>query len=57
MDRVSLGDVYRRHGGYDKALEWYRRALAGREKALGADHPDTLVTVNQMALVFYNKGQ
>jgi len=36
-----LGAVYKRHGWYDKAVEWYGQALAG-EKALGADHPSTL---------------
>jgi hypothetical protein len=29
----------------------YRRALVGREKVLGVDHPDTLTSVNNLALV------
>jgi tetratricopeptide (TPR) repeat protein len=41
--------VYDNQGDYSKALEWYGRALAGREKSLGNDHPDTLTTVNNMA--------
>jgi len=31
--------------------------LAGYEKALGVDHPDTLATVNNMAVVFRRQGQ
>jgi len=53
----SLGDVYRRHGQHNKALGWYEQALAGSEKTLGVDHPDTLLTVHCMALAFYNQGQ
>ena len=33
-------------------MEWYGRALAGKEKALGKDHPDKLTTVHNMSLVF-----
>ncbi|KAF8459221.1 hypothetical protein BDZ91DRAFT_852054 [Kalaharituber pfeilii] len=36
-------------GQYDKALEYYQRALVGREKALGTEHPDTLTIVNNIA--------
>ena len=52
-----LGNVYRRHGRYNEALEWYTRALIGYEKVLGADHPGTLTMVNQMASIFENQGQ
>jgi len=48
--------VYTMQGDYSKALEWHGRALAGREKSLGKDHPDTLNTVNNMALVYENQG-
>jgi len=53
----NLGDVYSRHGRQNKALEWYTRALTGYENALGVDHPTTLSTVHQMALVFNTQGQ
>ncbi|TGZ77195.1 hypothetical protein EX30DRAFT_374832 [Ascodesmis nigricans] len=46
-------------GEYDKALEWYQRALDGCEKMLGKDHPSTLATldtVNNMAIVFESQG-
>ena len=45
------------HGQYDKALKFYGRALAGEEKSLGVDHPNTLAIVYNMALVFDNQGQ
>ncbi|KAF8467876.1 hypothetical protein BDZ91DRAFT_782512 [Kalaharituber pfeilii] len=45
------------HGQYSKALELYERALAGKEKALGADNPDTLITVRSMAALFECTGQ
>jgi len=53
----TLGDIFRRHGRYEQAMEWYEQALAGCEKALGPDHPSTLDIVNNMALIFNNQGQ
>ena len=35
----------------------YRRALEGREKALGAEHPDTLTSVSNLGLLLDDKGQ
>ena len=34
----------------------YKRALAGREKALGAEHPDTLSSVNNLAELYRSQG-
>ena len=39
------------------ALEWYQRVLSGEEKQLGVGHPDTLITLDNMALVFGNQGK
>ena len=39
-------------GNYEKALEWYEKALAIREKVLGEEHPDTASTYNNMATTF-----
>ena len=52
-----MASVFYDQGKYDDALEWYRRALSGRERALGKDHPSTLTTVHNMALLFDNKVQ
>jgi len=49
----KLGIVYQYMGNLKK--HW--RTLAGKEKALGVDHPDTLATVNNMAMVFSNQRQ
>ena len=48
--------VYYHQGRYDDALEWNGHALAGREKALGKDHPSTLETLNNMALAYDHQG-
>ncbi|KAF8418345.1 hypothetical protein EV426DRAFT_577675 [Tirmania nivea] len=53
----GLGAFYLRHGWYDKATEWYMRALDRREKELGVDNPSTLTTVHSMASVFSKQGQ
>jgi tetratricopeptide (TPR) repeat protein len=37
-----MGTVLSKQGEYGKAMEMYERALRVREKALGADHPDTV---------------
>src|SRR5437763_1901998 len=49
--------TFRNQSRYDEALEWYGRALAGKEKALGKDHPSTLTTVNDMADVYHSQGR
>ena len=45
----NIAGVFRDEGEYDKALEWYQRALDGQEKAPGKDHPNTIRTVQNMA--------
>ena len=49
--------VFQDKGDYEKALEWYQRALDGHEKTLGKNYPDTLITVQNMAIVFQKKGE
>ncbi|KAF8461380.1 hypothetical protein BDZ91DRAFT_851079 [Kalaharituber pfeilii] len=55
VDKIAR--VFHEQGQYNEALEFYERALAGREKALGTDHPDTLTTFDYMARVFRVQGQ
>jgi tetratricopeptide (TPR) repeat protein len=45
----GLGDLYSDQGKLKEAEELYRRALAGKEKALGPDHMSTFNTVNNLA--------
>jgi tetratricopeptide (TPR) repeat protein len=44
----GMGEVYRKLGEYEKALEWCQKALAIHEKALGKDHPYTATTYNNI---------
>jgi Tetratricopeptide repeat len=40
--------VLQYQGKYEQAEEMNRRALAGYEKVLGVDHPETLTSVNYL---------
>jgi tetratricopeptide (TPR) repeat protein len=42
---------------YNEAEEMYQRALQGYEKALGADHPLTLHTVNDLGVLYRHQGK
>ena len=57
ISRSRLGDIYYSMAEYAAAINEYRQALDGQEMTLGKDHPDTLATVHNMALVFQGKGE
>ncbi len=44
-------------GRYADAQPLYERALAIREMALGADHPDVATTLNNLALLYDDQGR
>src|SRR5262249_8809441 len=46
-----------REGKYSEAEGLYKRALAIRAKALGANHPDVAQTLNNLALVYAAQGK
>jgi eukaryotic-like serine/threonine-protein kinase len=46
---ASLAHVLRLEEKSDEAIAMYRQALAGTEKALGPEHPDTLTIMNNFA--------
>ena len=48
----KLGIVYKKLKEYDKALEYYERALKGSEMMMGKTHPSTLGTVMNIAGVY-----
>ena len=48
--------MYSEQGDYEKALEYYGKALAISERVLGTGHPDTAVTYNNMAWVYSEQG-
>ena len=41
--------------GTEKAVREYQRALAIREKSLGADHPDVANNLNNLANLYYDQ--
>jgi tetratricopeptide (TPR) repeat protein len=54
MDKAGC---YRGQGRPRESVALYRRALKGREKALGLKHADTLWAVNDAGLVLAELGQ
>ena len=53
----NIATVYQDQGEYEKALEYFRKALAIREKVLGAEHPSTATTYNNIAVVYWSQGE
>jgi len=37
----NMGAAYQRKGNYNRALEYYKKALKIGQKSLGKNHPDT----------------
>ena len=52
----NLAGVYEDQGEYEKALEYYGKALEVAERVLGNDHPLTATTYNNMAGVYKAQG-
>ncbi|XYI00861.1 tetratricopeptide repeat protein [Sorangium sp. So ce1128] len=44
------------HGRFDAAISLAERVLALREKALGSEHPDVAMSLNNLALLYDTKG-
>ncbi len=55
--RQTLGNAYREVGQYQKAVTQLRRSADIRKVKLGADHPDTLATLDNLALAYIATGQ
>ena len=53
----NMGLVYNAQGDYEKALEYYGKALEISERTLGNDHPDTATTYNNMGLAYQAQGE
>ncbi|KAJ6014714.1 TPR-like protein [Penicillium herquei] len=54
---LKVGWAYRQLGKYDDAEVMCRRALQAREKILGKEHPDTLISINDLGLVLERQGR
>ncbi|MCP4050602.1 MAG: tetratricopeptide repeat protein, partial [bacterium] len=44
-------------GTYAEIEPLYKRALKINEKALGVDHPDVAISLNNLAELYYNQGR
>jgi tetratricopeptide (TPR) repeat protein len=55
--RQTIGDAYQALGAYDKAQEQLARVVAWRQGHLGADHPETLTSKNNLALLYLDQGK
>jgi hypothetical protein len=53
----NLAFVLYHQGKYEAAEEVRRRALDGREKTLGKGHPDTLMSMDNLALALENQSK
>jgi len=52
----NLGLAYRSNGDYDRAIEYYQKALKIDLKQLGPDHPNVATRYNNLGVAFDNKG-
>jgi tetratricopeptide (TPR) repeat protein len=53
----NLGRLYATQGKLDEAEKVYQRALQGKEKAQGPDHPSTLGTVASLGRIYEKQGK
>ncbi len=53
---VSLGNIHRNLGLYDRAGELLRQALEVRESTLGPEHPDIAESANDLSLLLMDRG-
>jgi CHAT domain-containing protein/tetratricopeptide (TPR) repeat protein len=52
-----LAGLYRAQGRYPEAEPLYQHVLEVRERVLGKDHPQTLMSVNNLATVYNDQGR
>lgn len=55
----NLALIHHTEGQNDKAMKYHRKALAYKESSVdvGKDHPDTLVSVNNLGVVLHSQGR
>ena len=56
-DYEKTGISYYKKGKYDKALEYYYKALKIDEKVLGKEHPNTAGSYNNIGNVYDKQGK
>src|SRR5207302_51984 len=50
----TIGSTYRGIGEYQPAIDFLKRSEALRRQHLGPEHPDTLTSMNNLALAYCN---
>jgi eukaryotic-like serine/threonine-protein kinase len=55
--RQTIGTTYRDLGLYPEAQRQFERALELRRRVLNDDHPDTLLSIRNLATVYHNQGK
>ncbi|KIJ50221.1 hypothetical protein M422DRAFT_129869, partial [Sphaerobolus stellatus SS14] len=53
----NLGQLYSNLGQLEEAQRMYEWPLAGKEKALGPNHTETLITVDNLGQLYSKLGQ
>ncbi|NKB61359.1 MAG: tetratricopeptide repeat protein [Gammaproteobacteria bacterium] len=53
--RNNLGSAWYSKGEYDRAIEYYERALETFSQVLGSDHPSTKTVLNNLQAVRQGK--
>jgi tetratricopeptide (TPR) repeat protein len=54
---ATFGTFLYDDGQYEKSERWYRRSLDVRSKQFGPEHPDTLGSMNNLAVVLRGQGK
>ncbi|KAF2177993.1 hypothetical protein K469DRAFT_601143 [Zopfia rhizophila CBS 207.26] len=54
---ANLASTYRKQGRWDAAEELEVQVMETRKMKLGADHPDTLSSMNNLAFTWKEKGR
>ena len=55
--RQTIGTTYRDLGIYPEAQRQFERVLELRRRVLKKDHPDTLLSIRNLATVYHNQGK
>jgi tetratricopeptide (TPR) repeat protein len=55
--RQAVADLYRTIGLYPESLPLQESALATRRRVLGEEHPDTLISINNMGFLLQAQGK
>jgi serine/threonine protein kinase/tetratricopeptide (TPR) repeat protein len=55
--RQTMGNTYQKLGNYPEAQPHYERSLELRRRALGPEHPDTLIALHNLAILFLSRSR